>query len=150
MGQSYTNLLYHVVFATKERAPWIDQGMRPVLFKKMGGIIKEAGDLPLAINGMADHVHILLKMRSDNCLAELVRGVKSCTSGWIHRTREDLAHFGWQNGYGGFTVSHTHTAKVREYIENQEEHHKERTLDQELLRLCRRNGVEIDDKTMWD
>jgi REP element-mobilizing transposase RayT len=128
----------------------MDQGLRQAVFSKIAGIIKEAGDIPLIINGMPDHVHILVKMRSDNRLADLVRVVKSRTSRWIHETWPDRSCFQWQTGYGAFTVSFTHVEKVREYIANQEEHHKENTIDQEILRLYRRNGIQIDEATMWD
>src|SRR5438105_1302500 len=99
VAHSYTNLLYHIVFGTKNRTPWIDQALREPLYGKLGGIIKDAGGIPLRINGIADHVHILAKLPPDASVSKVLCDLKSRSSGWVHRKRPDLDMFAWQTGY---------------------------------------------------
>src|SRR5262249_7164570 len=102
MSHSFTNLLYHLVFGTKERQPWLDDSLRPALYAQLGAILKMEGGIPLTINGMPEHVHILCKLRPDHQVSKIVSDLKSRSCGWIHRTRDDLQHFFWQTGYGAF------------------------------------------------
>jgi REP-associated tyrosine transposase len=149
MSHSYTNLLYHFVFAIKERQPWLDATLSPLLCQEFGSILKKEKAILLIANSMPEHVHILAKLRPDQRVSEILADLKSRTSGWIHRTRVDLAHFAWQTGYGAFTVSQSQVEVVRQYIKNQEEHHRKMPFDQEYLQLLRKHGVEIDEKTLW-
>ena len=150
MGHSFTNLLYHIVFATKQREPWLGDDLRPALYGQLGSILKKEGGIALIINGMPEHVHILAKLRPDHRVSEILSDLKSRTSGWIHRTREDLSHFAWQTGYGAFTVSQSQVEVVRRYIENQEEHHRKVPFDQEYRELFRKHGVEIPEQDLWE
>jgi REP element-mobilizing transposase RayT len=150
MSHSYVNLLYHFVWATKGRELLLDDEIRPALFLQLGAELKKEGCIPLEINGMADHVHVLAKLHQRHRVAEVISDIKSRSTGWVKRTFPGRQNFGWQTGYGGFTISYSNLADVRAYIANQEAHHRERTLSIEFLALCRSNGVEIDEKTMWD
>jgi REP element-mobilizing transposase RayT len=149
MSHSYTNLLYHIVFATKNREPWLDVTLSPLVYGKLGGILSEEGGIPIIINGMPEHVHILAKLRSDHRVSEIVGNLKSRSSGWIHRTQETLASFAWQTGYGAFTVSQSQVNVVRKYIENQAEHHRRVPFDVEYRQLLLKHGYEIDETTLW-
>jgi REP element-mobilizing transposase RayT len=100
MAHSFTNLLYHLVFSTKERQPWLEQSLRPALWECLGGIIKTEGGIPLIINGVEDHVHILTKLRPDKSVSNVLGDLKSRSSGWVHRTQPHLEAFTWQAGYG--------------------------------------------------
>ncbi len=150
MAHSFVNLLYHFVWATRGREPLLDDKIRPAVFAQIEAELKKEGCIPLAINGMPDHVHVLAKLHQRHCVADILSDVKSRTTGWVKRTHAGRQDFGWQTGYGGFTVSYSNLAEVRAYIENQETHHAERMLHVELLALCRKNGIEIDEKSMWD
>jgi len=150
MGQSFTNLLYHFVFSTKGREPWLDEALRPALFAQMGAIIKKEGGIALLISGMPDHVHILAKLRPDHRVSEIMSDVKSRSSGWVHRTYADRQDFFWQTGYGAFTVSQSQIEVVRHYIANQEKHHREMPFEREYLGLFRKHGIEVDEQTLWD
>ncbi len=150
VSHSFTNLAYHIVFATKVRERWIDEKLRPWLYAQIASIINDKKGVCLLVNGMPDHVHILAKLRPDHRLSEVVGAVKSTSSGRVHRFRPHLAHFAWQIGFGAFTVSHSDMARVRAYIAGQEDHHRGRTIDDEFLSLYHENGVEVDEKTMWD
>ena len=150
MSHSFTNLLYHLVFSTKERRPCLDPDVRLRLFPYMGGLIREEGGIPLCVNGVEDHVHLLVKLRQDRALSETMRVLKATSSGWMHRTFPEVVGFHWQTGYGAFTVSQSQVGRVRRYIQNQEEHHKGRSFQDEFRALLRAHGVEFTEEELWD
>jgi putative transposase len=150
MAHSYTNLLYHIVFATKCRTEWIDEALRPNLWAYLGRKVADEGGIALCVNGIADHVHILAKFRPDKSVSQVVSNIKSRSSGWIHRTRADLAAFAWQTGYGAFTLGPVQVPDVRRYIENQEEHHRREPYDQELRMMLKLAGLDVDDRFYWE
>jgi REP element-mobilizing transposase RayT len=150
MSHSFTNLLYHIIFSTKERRPWLEAELRPGLFACLGSLIKEERGLPLLINGVADHVHILAKLKQDRAVADVVRAIKAHSSAWMHRQDANLAPFAWQTGYGAFTVSYSQVEVVRAYIRNQEQHHRRQTFQQEFRAFLRRHGIEFTEEELWD
>jgi REP element-mobilizing transposase RayT len=147
---SYTNLLYHIVFSTKNREPCLEPGMRSRLFEYLGGAVRDEGGTALTINGVADHLHLLVRLRQDKAVSAVVGAIKANSSGWIHRTFSGYAAFAWQVGYGAFTVSASQTGKVRRYIENQEEHHRVRTFQEEFLAFLKANEIEYDPRYIWE
>jgi REP element-mobilizing transposase RayT len=150
MPQSYTNLLVHVVFSTKQRQPWLEPQYLPQILDFLrGGIVEQKG-IPLEINGVADHVHFLAKVRQDRALSDIIRDVKARSSGWIHRTFPDLKEFAWQKGFGAFSVSQSQVKKVREYIRKQEEHHRVVPFQDEFIEFLKANEVEYDERYLWD
>lgn len=150
MSHSFTNLLYHLVFATKNREPLLDDALRPQLFAQLGAILTKEEATPLIVNGMPDHVHILAKPRPTHRVAAVLSDIKSRSSGWIHRTRPDLQHFAWQTGYGAFTVSESQVEVVRAYIRNQEEHHRRMPVDLEFKHLLRKHGLPVEEQLTWE
>ncbi len=150
MAHSYTQLLYHLVFATKERRPWLTDEVRPRVHAYLGGAIRDEGGLALLVNGVADHVHILARLRQDKAVAEVLRDIKANSSGWIHRTFAELRPFAWQGGYGAFTVSPSQVERVRLYIANQEEHHRKYSFQEEFVALLKAHGVEYDERYLWE
>ncbi|MCF6285749.1 MAG: transposase [Candidatus Hydrogenedentes bacterium] len=99
---------------------------------------------------MADHVHILAKLRQDISLSDVLRDTKSNSSGWVHDTFPGYEEFAWQRGYGAFTVSASHINVVERYILNQEEHHKEMTFQEEFIGLLEKHSVEYNERYLWD
>jgi len=150
MSRSYTSLAYHIVFATKGRERWLDEALRPWLFSQIASILNDEKGVCLLVNGMPDHLHVLAKLRPDHRVADVVRSIKATSCGRVHRYRADMAHFAWQGGYGAFTVSHADVERVRAYIADQEDHHRGMTIDDEFLTLFRDNGIDVDEKTLWD
>jgi REP element-mobilizing transposase RayT len=148
MSHAYYSLGYHIIFATKGRERWLDDSLRPSVLAHLAEIVTDLKAVCLEINGRPDQVHILAKLRPDQCVSNILRAVKSTSTGRVRR--RGMPHFGWQTGYGAFTVSHWDIEAVRAYIRNQEEHHREMTLQDEMLSLCRKHGIEIDEATMWD
>ncbi|HET9493072.1 MAG TPA: IS200/IS605 family transposase [Chloroflexia bacterium] len=120
MTHTFTHLVTHVIFATKERAPLISPDMKDDLHAYMGGIVREMGGKAIIINGMPDHVHLLLHLQPTVALAEAVREIKANSSRWVHKRWPQSSKFGWQRGYGAFSVSRTIISDVEKYIVNQE------------------------------
>ena len=117
------------------------------LYDYIGGTIRKQGGIALAINGMSDHIHVLAKLRPDKALSAVLRDLKANSSGWMHEVFPELKDFSWQNGYGAFTVSASQVEKVKEYIANQEQHHKKiGSFRDEFIKLLRANEIEFDEK----
>ncbi|MBX3360171.1 MAG: IS200/IS605 family transposase [Phycisphaeraceae bacterium] len=140
MGSSWTQNFYHAVFATRLRAPWITPEVETRLHPFLGGIAKDLDCTPIAINGMADHIHVLVRFPSDLAPADLLRHLKSRSSKWVHQTFPSLSDFGWQEGYGGFTVSRPSVDEVERYIRDQKEHHKDMPFEAEYIAMLRKTG----------
>lgn len=149
MPQSYVNLIYHIVFSTKDRKPIITDNYRDRLHEYIGGIVRGQGGIALAINGMDDHVHVLAKLRQDKSLSDVIRDCKAGASGWMHDVFPEMHEFAWQNGYGAFTVSASQVEVVRRYIANQAYHHQNRSFQDEFVVLLRSNEIEFDEQYLW-
>ena len=149
MPQSYVNLLYHVVFSTKERTPLITEPYQPRLYEYIGGTIRGLGGVALEINGVEDHVHVLAKLRQDKALSDVLRDLKANASGWMHEVFPELKDFAWQNGYGAFTVSASQVEAVRHYIANQKVHHQKQSFEDEFVQLLKLHDIEFDEKYLW-
>jgi putative transposase len=125
--QSFVCLYYHIVFSTKRRQPVMAPDMRQRAWDYTGGIIRAEGGAALAVGGTADHVHLLISLKSQPALSDVVRAIKAKSSGWVHDTFPDVSDFWWQPGYGAFAVSYSGLAAVSKHIANQEQHHNGQT-----------------------
>jgi REP element-mobilizing transposase RayT len=150
MSGTYTNLLYHIGFSTQNRASLITKGLQADLHAYLGGIVREHEGIALSIGGMPDHVHILAKLKPKLAVSDVVRDIKAGSSKWINEISRIRGRFGWQDGFSAFSVSFSQVARVRRYIENQEEHHRGTDFKVELLTMLRKNHVEFDETTLWD
>jgi putative transposase len=146
MSSSYCNLLYHIVFSTKRREPWLTLEIRARTHQYLGGAIGDEEGIAMIINGTADHVHILAKLRQDKAISKLVGELKANSSGWISRTFKEGSGFEWQEGYGASTVSESQLSKVRRYIERQEEHHRKVSFLDEFETLLKAHGLLFDER----
>lgn len=144
MSQSFTNLLYHIVFSTKDRRPIITPDYEPRLYEYIGGIIKGTGGIALGINGTEDHVHVLTKLRPDRALSDVLRDLKCNASGWMHDVFPEVRDFSWQRGYGAFTVSQSNVEEVRRYLQRQKEHHRKFSSRDEFIQILNLNRIEYD------
>jgi len=144
MGHTFTNHLYHIVFSTRGREPWLGRQCRDRLYDYLGGIARKHATVVLKVNGMQDHVHLLVRVPPDLAISDLLRALKANSSGWVRRTMQGMGGFAWQAGYGSFTVSESNWRKVADYIAQQERHHKRVTFAGELARLLRRHGIAFD------
>ena len=146
MSDSYTNLLYHIVFSTKDRRPLISPEYETQLYDYVGGIVRGVGGISLALNGTEDHIHLLAKLRPDRALSDVLRDLKANATGWMHDVFPSLKNFSWQRGYGAFTVSQLNVEAVRVYISRQKEHHRKTSFRDEFIQFLRENGIEYDER----
>jgi putative transposase len=135
MAHSYTCLLYHLVFSTKDREPWLHGEWRPRLWEYLSGAIRSEGGFCLLANGVADHIHLLARLRQDKAVSDVLRAIEANSSGWIHDAFPKLCSFHWQDGYGAFRVSKSQMETVRRYIARQEAHHRKLTFQEEFVAL---------------
>jgi REP element-mobilizing transposase RayT len=149
MAQTFTNLLYHCIFSTRDRQPQIDEELRPQLFAYVGGIVRAMDGVALTINRVADHLHLLLSLPPTVAIAEAMRVVKANSSKWVHEQWPERASFAWQTGYGAFTVSQSQAGSVKQYIAEQEEHHKRMTFQEEFVAFLKRHGIAFDERYIW-
>ena len=147
MSHTYTNLLTHIVFSTKERLPLISHEIKLELFAYLGGLVKELKGKPIIINGMSDHVHILASLPPTISTAEAMRFIKANSSKWV--TQKFGKPFEWQKGYGAFSVSRSNVDAVYKYIQNQEQHHQKFDFRTEFIGFLNKNDVEFDEQFLW-
>jgi REP element-mobilizing transposase RayT len=149
MSSTLTNLLYHVVFSTKNREPIITAPIRADLISYMGGIVRGEGGVLLEIGGMPDHVHLVVRFKAEPSVATMVKIVKSKSSKWLNEQPKRPGRFEWQRGYAAFTISVSQLESVRTYVRNQEQHHRRKTFQEELRLLLEKHGVEYDERYLW-
>lgn len=150
MPRTYTRVVVHVVFATKGRQPWLAADVSARVHGYMGGVVREEGGNALEIGGAADHVHLLVRVRMDRSIADLMRVVKARSSKWARGMFPELSEFGWQEGYGAFSVSASQEEAVRAYIRGQEAHHARFDFKEELRRLLVAHRVEFDERWAFE
>lgn len=143
MAHTHALILVHCVFSTKGRKPMMPAAKLPELFAYFGGIARNKALTLIAVGGTEDHVHLLLRLATDESIAEAVRDLKANSSRWLRQT---VPSFAWQEGYSAFSVSPSKKLAVMHYIEHQREHHRARGFDEELLELLQSAGVEYDQK----
>ncbi len=143
MASTHLSLHYHIIFGTKDRAPSILPAWRHQLHEYLGGVVRGLGGFPEGIGGVADHVHLLLSLKATHCIADFVRELKKASSAWV-REHQDSATFAWQTGYAAFSVSATACTAVREYISNQEEHHRVNTFQEEYVSMLTKANIQYD------
>ena len=148
MAHTGGNILLHLIFGTKRRQALIREEIRGDLFAYLGGIIREMRGTALIINGTADHVHMLVRIRPAQSTAEIVRAVKANSSRWVHEKWK--MNFAWQTGYGAFSVSESNVPAVSRYIASQEKHHKRKTFQEEYVAFLKKNKVAYDERYLWD
>ena len=144
MASTYLSLHYHIVFGTKDRMPLIAPAWRPRLHEYLGGTIHGMGGIPEIIGGVADHVHLLVGLKATHCLADVVRDLKKTSTVWVNDGIDCRGKFSWQSGYAAFTVSATSCQAVREYIANQEAHHRVKSFREEWIAMLEKAGIAYD------
>lgn len=150
MSNTFTNLLYHLVFSTKSRKNLIQPGFRDELYCYLAGIIRGEKGKAITIGGTQNHVHILAKFSQGVMLSNMLQHIKGNSSKWLNDKAFVSYHFQWQAGYGAFTVSESMVETVSKYIENQETHHKQMTFEAEFVTLLAKHHIEFDEKYLWD
>ena len=147
---TYTQLTYHVVFSTKYRRRTIVDSLRERLYEYIGGIVRNLDGSLLEIGGIEDHIHILVNLSPAKSVSDAIRDIKANSSKWLNGLPAVKARFGWQTGYGAFTVSYSQIDGVRVYIQDQREHHRTMTFEEEYIKLIHRHGIKFEHKYLFE
>ena len=149
MAQSLSKLYIHLIFHVKNTSVLIRNEDKSKLYAYMGTIIKDNESIPILINGTNDHVHILCVMSKNIALAKLTEEIKRHSSRWIKTVNQYYKKFAWQGGYAGFSVSPSLHEKTKNYIYNQEQHHKKMTFKEELILFLKEYKIEYNEDYLW-
>ena len=145
---SYTSLLYHVVFSTKDRRPLLSADRLPRVQEYIGGILRSLDGKLLAAGGTDDHIHLAASLHPAHAVSDVVRTVKCNSTNWAHDTFGELGDFAWQDGYAAFTVSKSAMPQVEQYLASQAAHHAKRGFMDELKALLRKHNIEFDESRL--
>ena len=150
MANTYSQLYVQIVFAVKGRQNLISNKWKDELYKYITGIVTNENQKLISINGMPDHIHILIGIKPNKALSDLVRDIKANSSRFINEKRWINGKFEWQSGFGAFTYSHLHLANVINYIQNQEEHHKTKTFKEEYIGFLKAFEIDYKDEYVFE
>jgi putative transposase len=148
MPSTHVSLHYHIVFSTKDRIPIIGDGWRDRMHQFLGGCVRTFGGTPLAVGGVADHVHAVAGLRATHCVSDMMCEVKRASSAWAHDTI-GIQRFAWQEGYGAFSISPSQVDSVVRYTLDQKRHHQKRSFQEEYRALLQQAGIEYDERYLW-
>lgn len=150
MPQSHVRNYMHLIFSTKHREHTINATIQQELFRYIAGICANNDCYPVQIGGFTNHVHALFLLSKKITLVKVVEEVKAHSSGWVKTKGEAFKNFYWQSGYGAFSVNPSEVAIVTAYIENQKEHHRKLTFEEEYRGFLTKYGVAYDERYVWD
>ena len=150
MPQSLSKVIIHIIFSTKDRAAWLDRDVRRRMHAYVATICRDLNAEALRVGGVADHLHIVTTLPRTLSQAAMVERMKKTSSKWIKGLDSKYRQFYWQRGYGAFSVSPSQLNSVLEYVENQEEHHRTRSFQEEYRDFLRKHRVEFDERYVWD
>ena len=150
MTHSFKVHQFHLVWSTKNRRNLIEKSFQKRLYDYIGGVVKEHKGYLLEIGGIANHVHLLVSLSNLNNYSGLIRDVKAGSSLWVHKTIPAAREFGWQEGYGSFCVNFSSIESVKRYIQNQEEHHRKCTYEDEFIGFLNAHHIPFDPRFVFD
>ena len=150
MPQSHANILLHVIFSTKERLPFLTPDVAPQLHAYLATATRNLDCECYRVGGIVDHVHLAVRLSRTLTTAKLVETIKSSSSKWMKDQPPELSKFAWQKGYGAFSISQSHLTKLTHYIDNQEEHHRTQTFQDEYRDLLDKLNIPYDERYLWD
>jgi REP element-mobilizing transposase RayT len=150
MPQSLSFLLIHVVFSTKDREPWLDVSVRAALHAYLATVTRDADCECYRVGGVADHVHLAVRLARTVTVAKLVEKLKTTSSAWLKHQSPSLAAFAWQRGYGAFSVGPADLEALRHYLDTQEDHHRTRSYQDELRAFLAKYHMAHDERYLWE
>jgi putative transposase len=150
MPQSLSKVIIHIIFSTKDRESWLDADVRPRMHAYVATICRDLNAEVLRVGGVADHLHIVTTLPRTLSQADMVETLKKTSSKWIKGLNAKYRQFYWQRGYGAFSVSPSQLEAVLEYVENQKEHHRTRSFQEEYRDFLCKHGVEFDERYVWN
>ena len=143
MSHSFTKVMIHAIWSTKNREPLIKENFEIKLHNHISQIVKEQDCFPKIVNGMSDHIHVLFDLHPAKALQDVLKNIKGNSSHWVNTQNFMQEKFAWQTGYGAYAVSESQVQKVYDYIANQKEHHRTKTFQEEYEGFLRVNGFSV-------
>ncbi|HEY2973745.1 MAG TPA: IS200/IS605 family transposase [Pyrinomonadaceae bacterium] len=150
MANTFSQIYIQTVFAVSNRQSLIKPEFKADVYKYVSGIVRNQGQKLITINGVADHVHLLIGLRPAMALADLVQEIKADSTNFINKKRWVRGRFSWQEGYGAFSYGHSQLDTIIRYIQNQEKHHSRRTFRDEYLTLLRKFDIAFKEKYVFE
>jgi putative transposase len=150
MPQSLSNIVIHLIFSTKDRQPILQEDVRPDLHRYLAAVLKNMGCPAITIGSQPDHVHVLFNLGKTQSVSDVAEEIKKSSSRWIKTKVDGYRSFSWQRGYGAFSVSESNVAAVRKYIDNQPDHHRWMSFQEELIKFLSLNKIAHDEKYLWE
>lgn len=150
MANTFSQIYIQTVFAVNGRLSLVRPEFKEDLYKYITGIVRNNGQKLISINGMSDHIHILIGLKPAMALADLVRDIKADSSNFINKNRWVRGKFSWQEGYGAFSYGHSQLDTIIRYIQNQEKHHKRRSFRDEYLTWLKKYEIAFEDKYVFE
>ena len=150
MPQSLSNVIVHLVFSTKTRNPWLDDSIQPRMHAYLAAICRDCDCEAYRIGGTQDHVHLALRLSRTISQSDLVEKLKTTSSNWIKSVGQQYQTFHWQRGYGMFSVGFSQLETLIHYIENQREHHRFKSFQEEYRETLRKYHIAYDERCVWD
>ena len=150
MANTFSQIYIQTVFAVNGRLSLIHSEFKEELYRYIAGIVRNQGQKLISINGMPDHVHILIGLKPAMALADLVREVKADSTNFINKNKWVHGRFSWQEGYGAFSYGHSQLDTIIRYIQNQEQHHKSSSFKNEYLTLLRKFDIAFEEKYVFE
>ncbi|QEG37550.1 IS200/IS605 family transposase [Bythopirellula goksoeyrii] len=150
MAQSLSNILLHLVFSTKHRKPWINTEIESELAPYLATTCQTLKCPSHAIGCFDDHIHIACSLARTISVSDLIQELKQDSSKWIKAKGAQYREFSWQNGYGAFSIGQSQLPDLRNYVNNQREHHRRQTFQEEFRCICEKYLVPIDERYVWD
>jgi REP element-mobilizing transposase RayT len=146
---SYTQSLYHIIFSTKNRKPFIEEEIQEPVCAYIGGILRNQNAKLIIGKAQPDHIHLYASLHSQNSLAYILNSIKTNSTKWIHRKYSLYRAFEWQREYSAFSISKAHEKHLINYIKNQKDHHKQASFNEELINLLNEYGIKFDKRYIW-
>jgi putative transposase len=150
MPQSLSYVLVHLVFSTKDRRPWLKDGIRGEMHAYLASVLNRSENVCVRVGGVADHVHVAVFIARTESLAKLVERLKVSSSKWIKTKGPEFAKFGWQRGYAAFSVGLGDREALVRYVDGQAVHHQRRDFQGEMRAMFKKYGVQFDERFVWD
>jgi REP element-mobilizing transposase RayT len=150
MPQSLSHILIHLIWSTKDRHHWLTPGIQEKTHAFLAEAVRHMDCEAYRVGGVADHVHLAVRLSRTLSVADFVKEVKTASSRWVKTQDASFADFAWQQGYGAFSVGMRQQETLLRYIDTQEEHHRVRTFQDEYREFLTKNGIEYDERYVWD
>ena len=150
MPQSLSQVIVHIIFSTKDRHRWLDDYIAPRMHAYLATISRDCSSEAYRVGGVADHVHLAVRLGRTISQADLIEKMKTASSGWVKKQKDIYNNFHWQRGYGAFSIGFSQLEALIHYIDTQADHHHTMTFQEEYREVLRKYNIEFDEQYVWE